>query len=89
MKTAVLGQAKIETTAETPLACSTPEQQLRSWRVGAAFTATREVMARWRRRVLTRIKPATSSDGDLRDIRDIRRIRADVEAVRSKAFWWA
>lgn len=97
MKTAALGQAKIETTArdassgrvvgrtaETPLACSRPEQQLRSWRVGAAFTATREAIAQWGRRIRTHDKPNT-----LHDQRDIRRIRAEVEAERCKAFWWA
>jgi hypothetical protein len=97
MKTAALGQAKIETiardatsgrvvvrTAETSLACSTPEQQLRSWRVGAAFTATREAIAQWGRRVRARNKPNT-----LHNQRDIRRTRAEVEAERCKAFWWA
>jgi hypothetical protein len=97
MKTAALGQAKIETTArnarldrvivptaETSLTCSTPEQQLRSWRVGEAFTATREAIAQWGRRVGARTKPNT-----LRDPRDVLRTRAEVQADRSKAFWWA
>jgi hypothetical protein len=96
MKTAMLGQAKIETTArgassgrvvvrtaDASLACSTLEQQIRSWRVGAAFTATRETIAQWARRVRARDKP-----DPLHDQRDIRRIRAEVEAERCKAFWW-
>jgi hypothetical protein len=96
MKTATLGEAKIETTvqdagsgrvavrtAETSLASATPEQQLRSWRVGAAFAATREAIAQWGRRVRAWNKPNT-----LCDQRDIRRTRAEVEVERCKAFWW-
>jgi uncharacterized protein YjiS (DUF1127 family) len=56
------------------------------WHVGATLTAIREVTAQWWRRVLTRNKLTTLSDGDLRDIR---RTRAEVEAERCKAFWWA
>ena len=65
-----------------------PEQQplVRRWHVGATLTAIREVTAQWWRRVRTRNKLTTFSDGDLRDIR---RTRAEVEAVRCKAFWWA
>jgi hypothetical protein len=97
MKTAALGEAKIETTArdtssgrgvirtaETSLAYATTEQQLRSWHLGAAFAATREAIAQWGRRVRARNKPNT-----LCDQRDIRRTRAEVEAERCKAFWWA
>jgi hypothetical protein len=96
MKTATLGQAKIETTArdagsgrvvvrtaEASLVCSTLEQQLRSWRVGAVFIATREAIAQWARRVRTRDEPNA-----IHDQRDIRRIRAEMEAERCKAFWW-
>jgi hypothetical protein len=85
MKTAALGQAKIETTAqdassgrvvvrtaETPLACFRSEQQLRGWRVGAAFTAIREAIAQWGRRIRARDKPNT-----LHDQRAIRRTRAE------------
>jgi uncharacterized protein YjiS (DUF1127 family) len=43
-------------------------------------------MAQWRRRIRTRNKLTTPSDDDLRDIR---RTRAEVEAERCKAFWWA
>jgi hypothetical protein len=96
MKTAGLGQAKIDpiardassgrvvVTSKTSLACSTPEQQLHSWRVGAAFTATREAIAQWGRRVRPRNRPNT-----LHNQRDIRRTRAEVEAARCKAFWSA
>jgi uncharacterized protein YjiS (DUF1127 family) len=65
-----------------------PEQQplVRRWHVGATLTAIREVIVQWRRRVLTRNKLTTLSNGDLRDIR---RTRAEVEAVRCKAFWCA
>jgi hypothetical protein len=97
MKTAALDRAKIETTArhassrrvaacttETPLACSTPEQQLRSWGLGAALTAMREAIAQWGRRIRAHDKPNM-----LHDQRDIRRIRAEVEVERCKAFWRA
>ena len=96
MKTAALGQAKIETIArdatsggvvfrkaETSLASATPEQQLRSWRVGAAFAATREAIAQWGRRVRAGNKP-----NNLCDQRDIRRTKAEVEVERCRAFWW-
>ena len=65
-----------------------PEQQplVRRWHVGAILTDMRQVIVQWRRRVLTRNKLTTFSDGDLRDIR---RTRAEVEAMRCKAFWWA
>jgi uncharacterized protein YjiS (DUF1127 family) len=99
MKTAALGQPKIETpardassgrvvvrTAETSPACSTPEQQLRSWRVGTALTATRKAIAQWRRRVRTWNELTTLSEGH---VRDIRRTRIEVEVARCKAFWWA
>jgi uncharacterized protein YjiS (DUF1127 family) len=72
----------------SPLVWPAPEQQplVRRWHVGATITTIREVTAQWWRRVLTRNKLTTLSDIDLRDIR---RIRAEVEAERCKAFWWA
>ena len=75
-------------TTEDVTRCPAPEQQplVRRWHVGAMLTDMRQVIAQWRRRVLTRNKLTTLSDGDLRDIR---RTRAEVEAVRCKAFWWA
>jgi uncharacterized protein YjiS (DUF1127 family) len=44
-----------------------------------------KAMAQWRR-IRNRNKLTKLSDGDLRDIR---RTRAEVEAIRCKAFWWA
>jgi hypothetical protein len=95
MKIAALRQANLETTvrdaasdrivdrtAERSLACSAPEQQL--WSVGTTFTATCEAIGQWGRYVRARNKSCTLSDQ-----RDIRRIRAEVEAERCKAFWWA
>ena len=75
-------------TAEMSLVCPAPEQQplVRRWHVGAMLTDMRQVIVQWRRRVLTRNTLTALSDGDLRDIR---RTRAEVEAVRCKAFWWA
>lgn len=73
---------------KTSLVSPAPEQQplVRRWHVGAMLTDMRQVIAQWRRRMRTRNKLTTLSDGDLRDIR---RTRAEVEAVRCKAFWWA
>jgi uncharacterized protein YjiS (DUF1127 family) len=48
------------------------------------FILTGKAIAQWRR-VRNRNK-LTTLDGDLRDIR---RTRAEVEAMRCKAFWWA
>jgi uncharacterized protein YjiS (DUF1127 family) len=75
-------------TAEMSCACPTPEQPfpVRTWRVVAAFASAHEAMAQWRRRVRTRNKLTTLSDDDLRDIR---KTRAEVEAERCRAFWWA
>ena len=78
----------VDCTTEMSLVCPAPEQQplVRRWHVGATLTAIREVTAQWWRRVRNRNKLTTLSDGDLRDIR---RTRAEVEAERCKAFWWA
>ena len=78
----------VDCTTEMSLVCPAPEQQplVRRWHVGAMLTDMRQVIVQWRRRVLTRNTLTTLSDGDLRDIR---RTRAEVEAVRCKAFWWA
>jgi uncharacterized protein YjiS (DUF1127 family) len=78
----------VDRTAQMARACLTPERQflLRGWRIAATLAMTGEAIARWRRRVRPRDKPTTISDGD---VRDIRRTRAEVEAERSKAFWWA
>jgi uncharacterized protein YjiS (DUF1127 family) len=74
-----------ERTAETSRTSPAPAQQLpvRSWDVCARFTVMK-ALAQWRAR--TRNKLTTLSDGDLRNIR---RTRAEVEAMRCKAFWWA
>jgi uncharacterized protein YjiS (DUF1127 family) len=74
----------VHRTAQMARACLTPERQflMRRWRIAT----TGEAIARWRRRVRPRNKPTTISDGD---VRDIRRTRAEVEAERSTAFWWA
>jgi uncharacterized protein YjiS (DUF1127 family) len=75
-------------TTEMSYACPTPKQPfpVRRWRVVATFTSAREAIAQWRRRIRTRNKLTTPSDDNLRDIR---RTRAEVEAERCKAFWWA
>jgi uncharacterized protein YjiS (DUF1127 family) len=74
-----------ERTAETSRTSPAPPQQLpvRSWVVCARFTVMK-ALAQWRSR--TRNELTTFSDGDLRDIR---RTRGEVEAMRCKAFWWA
>jgi hypothetical protein len=78
----------VDRTAQMARACLMPERQflLRGWRIAATLAMTGEVIARWRRRVRALSKPTTISDGDLREIR---RTRAEVEAERCKAFWWA
>jgi uncharacterized protein YjiS (DUF1127 family) len=78
----------VDRTAQMARACLMPERQvlLRGWRIAATLAMTGEAIARWRRRVRARGKPTTISDGD---VRDIRRTRAEVEAERCKAFWWA
>ena len=101
MKTTPFRQPEIETTSENAgstrvvnhttevsCACPTPEQPfpVRAWRVVAAFTGAHAAIALWRRRVRTRNKLTTLSDDDLRDIR---KTRAEVEAERCRAFWWA
>ena len=75
----------VEPTAEISRAC--PALRASFWPVGGAsvFILTSEAIAQWRR-VRNRNKLTTLSDGDLRDIR---RTRAEVEAIRCKAFWWA
>ena len=55
-----------------------------SWGLGAALTAMREAIAQWGRRIRAHDKPNM-----LHDQRDIRRIRAEVEVERCKAFWRA
>jgi uncharacterized protein YjiS (DUF1127 family) len=74
-----------ERTAETSRTSPAPAQQLpvRSWDVCARFTVMK-ALAQWRAR--TRNELTTLSE---RHVRDIRRTRAEVEAERSKAFWWA
>jgi hypothetical protein len=74
----------VEPTAEISRAC--PALRASFWPVGGAsvFILTGKAIAQWRR-VRNRNK-LTTLDGDLRDIR---RTRAEVEAMRCKAFWWA
>lgn len=77
----------VERTAQISRVCPAREQQfpLRGWRVGATLAITREAIAQWRQRVWGHNKPSAVNDGD---VRDIRRIRVDVEVERCKAFWW-
>jgi len=72
----------------TAISCPRPEQQtpIRSSRIRAMFTAVREIMAQWRRRVSIRNELMTLGDSDLRDIGWT---RAEVEAERRKPFWRA
>jgi uncharacterized protein YjiS (DUF1127 family) len=76
----------VDRTAETSRASPAPAQQLpvRLWDVCARFTVMRKALAQWRAR--TRNELTTLSEGH---VRDIRRTRAEVEAMRCKAFWWA
>jgi hypothetical protein len=76
----------VDRTAQIARVCLMPERQfpLRGWRIAATLAMTGEAIGRWRWRVRARHKSPT-----LRDQRDIRRTRAEVEAERCKAFWWA
>jgi uncharacterized protein YjiS (DUF1127 family) len=75
----------VEPTAQISRAC--PALRASFWPVGGAsvFILTSEAKAQWRR-VRNRNTLTTLRDGDLCDMR---RTRAEVEAIRCKAFWWA
>ena len=98
MKAALLLQSGSETISQTadPIRIVEPTAEISPawpalrasfWPVGGAsvFILTSKAIAQWRR-VRNRNKLTTLSDGDLRNIR---RTRAEVEAMRCKAFWWA
>jgi hypothetical protein len=69
----------VDRTAQLARACLMPDWKLllRGWRVAAKLAMTS---------LLARNKPTTLSESH---VRDVRRTRAEVEAERCKAFWWA